>query len=52
MRNGVTQPYALMHAHTSNPTRGLIVLMAGGGGNLTLDSQVTASIVNFLEGGR
>ena len=52
VRNGVTQPYALMHAHTSNPTRGLIVLMAGGGGNLTLDSQVTASIVNFLEGGR
>jgi hypothetical protein len=30
----------------------VIVLMAGGGGNLALDSQVTPSIVNFLEGGR
>lgn len=52
VRDGVTQSYALIHAHTSNPTCGVIVLMAGGGENLALDSQVTASIVNFLEGGR
>lgn len=52
VRDGVTQSYDLILAHTSNPTRGVIVLMARGGGNLSLDSQVTASIVNFLEGGR
>ena len=39
VRDGVTQSYALIHAHTSNPTRGVIVLMAGGGGNLALDSR-------------
>ena len=30
VRDGVTQSYALIHGHTSIPTHGVIVLMAGG----------------------